>query len=72
MSPFDLDPNFGLPLWRALVRYFRAYPPLVQGPQQLVMDLPQPRVPCKPRSASRRYKYLPKDLERRLPLQPSP
>jgi hypothetical protein len=26
----DLDSNYFLPLWQALVRYFRAYPPLVQ------------------------------------------
>ena len=30
----DLDPNYGLPLWKALVRYFRAFPPLVQAPQK--------------------------------------
>ena len=30
----DLDPNYGLPLWQSLVRYFRAFPPLVQAPQQ--------------------------------------
>lgn len=30
----DLDPNYGLPLWQALIRYCRAYPPLVQAPQQ--------------------------------------
>lgn len=30
----DLDPNYGLPLWKALVRYFRAFPPLVQAPQR--------------------------------------
>ena len=27
----DLDPNYLLPLWQALVRYFRAFPPLVQA-----------------------------------------
>lgn len=32
----DLDPNFGLPLWRSIVRYFRAFPPVVQAPQQPV------------------------------------
>ena len=30
----DLDPNYGLPIWKALVRYFRAFPPLVQAPQR--------------------------------------
>ena len=35
MSP-DLDPNFGLPLWRAIVRYFRVFPPVVQAPQRAV------------------------------------
>jgi heme-degrading monooxygenase HmoA len=31
----DLDPNLGLPLWRALVEYFRRHPPLVQADQRL-------------------------------------
>ncbi|HSC48566.1 MAG TPA: hypothetical protein VLG68_10820 [Gammaproteobacteria bacterium] len=31
MHADDLDPNYLLPLWRALVRYFRTYPPLVQS-----------------------------------------
>jgi hypothetical protein len=31
MHADDLDPNYLLPLWQALVRYFRAYPPLVQS-----------------------------------------
>jgi hypothetical protein len=31
MNATDLDPNFLLPLWRALVAYFRRYQPLVQG-----------------------------------------
>lgn len=65
----DIDPNFGLPLWQALVRYFRAYPPLVQGQQQL--ELPLLRERRKTRLA-RGWFHLPKDLERRLPLQPSP
>jgi hypothetical protein len=70
MSALDLDPNFTLPLWRALVRYFRAYPPVVQGPQQL--ELPLPKAPRKPRRIVRRVAYPPKHLERCLPIQPSP
>jgi len=31
MHADDLDPNYLLPLWQALVRYFRTYPPLVQS-----------------------------------------
>jgi hypothetical protein len=31
MHADDLDPSYLLPLWQALVRYFRSYPPLVQG-----------------------------------------
>ena len=31
----DLDPNFLLPLWQELVRYFRHYRPLVQAEQSL-------------------------------------
>lgn len=31
MNVTDLDPNFLLPVWRALVTYFRRYRPLVQG-----------------------------------------
>ena len=31
----DLDPNFLLPLWQALVRYFSQYRPLVQAEQRL-------------------------------------
>lgn len=27
----DLDPNYLLPLWQAVVAYFRRYQPLVQG-----------------------------------------
>jgi hypothetical protein len=83
MSATDLDPNFGLPLWRALVRYFRAYPPLVHAPQQL--DLPLPRdqasstaasLPAKQERETRKVTQTPsvyvlKDLERRLPHQAS-
>lgn len=43
MSAYDLDPNYGLPLWRALVHYFRAYPPVVQSPQPLDLPLPKER-----------------------------
>ena len=43
MNAFDLDPNYGLPLWRALVRYFRAYPPVVHGTQQLELPLVKER-----------------------------
>lgn len=39
MSAVDLDPRFGLPLWAALVRYLRRYPPLVQANQQLELPL---------------------------------
>ena len=35
MNATDLDPNFFLPLWRALVAYFRNYKPLVQASQNL-------------------------------------
>lgn len=35
MDAQDLDPNFLLPLWRALVAYFGRYRPLVQAEQQL-------------------------------------
>jgi len=31
----DLDPNYLLPVWRALVSYFRRYRPLVQADQRL-------------------------------------
>ncbi|HEV2111620.1 MAG TPA: hypothetical protein VGT99_09730 [Gammaproteobacteria bacterium] len=31
----DLDPNFLLPLWQALVAYFRRYQPLVQAEQHI-------------------------------------
>ncbi len=67
----DLDPNFLLPLWRALVRYLRAYPPLVQSPQQLELPLPK-RATRKPRRKAQVRPYLPKQVERRLPPQPSP
>jgi hypothetical protein len=78
MSALDLDPNYALPLLRALVRYFSAYPPLVQAPQQL--ELPLPKAAHKPLrnrkatppAAVRRHSYMPCDLERRLPVQPSP
>lgn len=71
MSAYDLDPHFLLPLWQALVRYFRAHPPVVHAPQQLALPLPK-RVTRKPRRRSRVYPYLPKHLERQLPHQPSP
>ena len=70
MSADDLDPNYALPLWRALVRYFRAYSPLVQAPQQL--ELPMPKAERKSRRAVKRRAYLPRAVERRLPIQPSP
>lgn len=35
MNATDLDPNFLLPLWQALIRYFRRYRPLIQAPQNL-------------------------------------
>lgn len=31
----DLDPNYLLPLWKAVVSYFTRYRPLVQADQQL-------------------------------------
>jgi hypothetical protein len=65
----DLDPNYSLPLWQALVRYFRAYPPLIQGPQQLELPLPKERRKTR---LARGWFQLPKNAERRLPLQPSP
>ena len=83
MNATDLDPNFFLPLWQALVRYFHTYPPVVQSPQvsstaanahagkhgQYRPDI-QGRVDGEVTQSPR--SYLPKDLERRLPLQPSP
>jgi len=30
----DMDPNFLLPLWRAVITYFSRYRPLVQADQQ--------------------------------------
>jgi hypothetical protein len=83
MNPYDLDPNFLLPLWRALVRYFRAYPPVVHGPQQLELPLPREanstaaRLPVKQRRETGKATQAPgiyvlKDIERRLPHQPSP
>lgn len=35
MDAHDLDPNFFLPLWQAVVTYFRRHPPLIQAPQRL-------------------------------------
>lgn len=70
MHAADLDPNYLLPLWRALVDHFRTYPPLVQGPQQL--ELPLVPTGGKVRRPSRPFAYLPEALERRLPIQPSP
>lgn len=31
----DLDPNYFLPLWRAVIAYFRRFQPLVQSDQRL-------------------------------------
>ena len=39
----DLDPNFLLPLWQELVRYFRNHRPLVQGEQDLDSAAHAPR-----------------------------
>ncbi|HSN18099.1 MAG TPA: hypothetical protein VLV87_07800 [Gammaproteobacteria bacterium] len=72
MNGQDLDPNFFLPLWQTLVRYFRAYPPLAQAPQQLESPAPLTEAQRRPYRAARRSLYLPKDLEGRLPCQPSP
>ncbi|MGE5624604.1 MAG: hypothetical protein ACM3ZT_03555 [Bacillota bacterium] len=75
MTAYDLDPHYGLPLWRALVAYFRHYPPLVHAPQPLPSASGKPpthrRGGRKP-NASRRGAYLPREIERRLPIQPSP
>lgn len=74
MSAYDLDPHFLLPLWQTLVRYFRAFPPVVHAPQQLALALPAPE-PTKTRKARQirrsSYRYL-RALERQLPNQPSP
>ena len=74
MSALDLDPNFLLPLWQALVRHFRAHPPVVQAPQQLGLELQPPERQktrqSQPMSRSS-YRHL-KALERQLPNQPSP
>ncbi len=71
MNAFDLDPNYLLPAWQALVRYFRAYPPVVQGEQQLELPLPPLTDALRaPYRAARRSIYL--DLEQHLPCQPSP
>lgn len=75
MNAYDLDPNYLLPLWRALTTYFGRHPPLVQAhgvlPTQRVRP-PNPPARRKPRKPSRPYPYLPPELERRLPHQPSP
>ena len=31
----ELDPNYLLPLWQAVIAYFRRYQPLVQAEQRL-------------------------------------
>ena len=31
----DLDPNYLLPLWQAVVAYFRRYRPLIQAEQAM-------------------------------------
>jgi len=101
MSSYDLDPNYGLPVWQALIRYFRAFPPLVQKHQQLELPLPRERrktVLARGWASSERCErpsdtaraalpsalgrdagkltpsrsYLPEDIERRMPQQPSP
>ncbi|HEY3858506.1 MAG TPA: hypothetical protein VGM47_02710 [Gammaproteobacteria bacterium] len=69
MNATDLDPNFLLPVWQAMVRYLRTYPPVVQAPQQLELPLPSGQLKACVQAAKQ---YLPKELERRLPLQPSP
>lgn len=38
----DLDPNYLLPLWRAVIAYFRSNPPLVQAEQGLELGRPRP------------------------------
>lgn len=40
MNSLDLDPNSSLPLWQAVISYFRRYRPLVQANQELPTDLP--------------------------------
>ncbi len=67
----DLDPNYLLPLWQALVRHFRAHPPLVQAPQQLELPLRR-HAQRKPQRRAQAHPYLPKQVERRPPPQPSP
>lgn len=37
----DLDPNYLLPLWQAVVAYFRRYRPVVQA--ELALEPPKPR-----------------------------
>ena len=71
MSAYDLDPQLLVPLWQALVRYFRAHPPLLQAPQQLELPLPR-RAQRKAQRTAQARPYLPKQVERRLPPQPSP
>lgn len=41
----DLDPNYLLPLWKAVVAYFRRYRPLVQAEQAA-----EPRPPRRARA----------------------
>lgn len=75
MSAQDLDPNYLLPLWRALVAHFGRHPPLVQAHGLLPAERARPANPLSHRQArrpARPYPYLPRDLERRLPPQPSP
>ena len=55
--------------WISLVRYFRAYPPVIQSEQQLELPLQSGQLKACVRAVK---EYLPKELERRLPLQPSP
>ena len=75
MNAYDLDPNYLLPLWRALTAHFGRHPPLVQAHGLLPVQRARPANPParrKSRKESRPYPYLPRDLERRLPHQPSP
>jgi hypothetical protein len=87
--------NYWFAIWISLVRYFRAYPPVIQSEQQLELPLPKERRKASGIAASAhagkhgQYRpaaqgratgkvtksprsYLPKDLERQLPPQPSP
>lgn len=72
MNTNDLDPHYLLPVWQALVRYFRTHPPVVHAPQQLELPLPKHATRKTRRKKARVYPYLSKYLERRLPIQPSP